>query len=68
MARDPIDEEPIMKCAELVMQDHVILRRGLDIVDAMLRKLAHGERIEIADVTSVLKFLRLFGDGYHQAP
>jgi hemerythrin-like domain-containing protein len=49
------------------MQDHAVLRRGLDIVDAMLEKLEGGERIEIADVTSVLKFLRLFGDGYHQA-
>jgi hemerythrin-like domain-containing protein len=55
-----------MKCTELVMQDHAILRRGLDIVDGMLKKLEDGERIEIADVITVLKFLRLFGDQYHQ--
>jgi hemerythrin-like domain-containing protein len=55
-----------MKCTELVLQDHVLLRRGLDIIDAMLKQLEDGQRIEIADVTTVLKFLRLFGDQYHQ--
>jgi hemerythrin-like domain-containing protein len=39
----------------------------LDIVDGMIKKLEDGERIEIVDVTTILKFLRLFGDQYHQA-
>src|SRR4051812_39991916 len=56
-----------MKCTELVLQDHVLLRRGLDILDGMLRHLEDGQRIEIAGVTIILKFLRLFGDQYHQA-
>jgi hemerythrin-like domain-containing protein len=56
-----------MKSTELVLQDHAILRRGLDILDGMVKKLEEGERIEIADVVSVLKFLRLFGDQYHQS-
>ena len=56
-----------MKCIELISQDHAILRRGLDILDGMIETLEHGERIEIADVTAILKFLRLFGDEYHQA-
>src|SRR5712691_9398198 len=55
-----------MKCTELVLQDHVLLRRGLDIIDAMLKQLEDGQRIEIADVVTILKFLRLFGDQYHQ--
>jgi len=55
-----------MKCTQLVVQDHVILRRGLDILDGMVQRLEDGQRIEIADVVAVLKFLRLFGDGYHQ--
>jgi hemerythrin-like domain-containing protein len=38
----------------------------LDILDGMVRKLEDLERIEIADVTAILKFLRLFGDEYHQ--
>src|SRR5262245_2714445 len=55
-----------MRCAEIVVQDHAIIRRGLDIVDGMLTKLEDGERIEIFDGATVLKFLRLFGDEYHQ--
>ena len=56
-----------MKCTELVIKDHIVLRRGLDVVDGMLQKLEHGQRIEIFDATVMLKFLRLFGDQYHQA-
>lgn len=55
-----------MRCIELVLQDHVLLRRALDIIDGMLKQLGDGLRIEIADVATVLKFLRLFGDQYHQ--
>jgi hemerythrin-like domain-containing protein len=55
-----------MKCTDLVIQDHAILRRGLSILDGMVRKLEDGARIEIADVVSIMKFLRLFGDQYHQ--
>jgi hemerythrin-like domain-containing protein len=56
-----------MKCIELVLQDHAELCRGLDIIDGMLRQLEDGQRIEIADVITVLRFLRIFGDEYHQA-
>jgi hemerythrin-like domain-containing protein len=55
-----------MKCIELVLQDHVLLRRALDIIDGMLKQMEDGLRIEIADVTTILKFLRIFGDQYHQ--
>ena len=55
-----------MNCIELVISDHTILRRSLMIVDGMLRKLADGQRIEIFDAATILKFLRLFGDQYHQ--
>jgi len=56
-----------MRSTQLVIQDHIILRRGLDVVDGMLQKLECGQRIEIFDATVMLKFLRLFGDQYHQA-
>ena len=56
-----------MRCTDVVIQDHIILRRGLDVVDGMLQKLECGQRIEIFDATVMLKFLRLFGDQYHQA-
>jgi hemerythrin-like domain-containing protein len=56
-----------MKCTELVIGDHILIRRGLTIVDGMLKKLEDGQRIEILDAATILKFLRLFGDQYHQA-
>jgi hemerythrin-like domain-containing protein len=55
-----------MKCIELVIQDHVILRRALDILDAMVQRMKHGERIEIADAMTIAQFIRLFGVEYHQ--
>ena len=55
-----------MKCTELLSQDHAVLRRGLGVLDGMVKKLEDGDRIEIADVTAILKFLRFFGDEYHQ--
>ncbi len=55
-----------MKCTELLVQDHILIRRGLDIVDAMVKELQDGQRIEIFDAATILKFLRLFGDQYHQ--
>lgn len=55
-----------MKCTELLNQDHAILRRGLDILDGMVRKLEDGQRIETADARAILKFLRIFRDGFPQ--
>ena len=56
-----------MKCTELVFQDHATIRRGLDILDSIVAKLEQGERIEISDAITVLKFIRIFGLDYHQA-
>ena len=55
-----------MTCTEIVIQDHSVLRRSLDILDAMVQKMEAGQRIEIADVMVILNFLRRFGDEYHQ--
>jgi hemerythrin-like domain-containing protein len=55
-----------MKCTDLLLQDHTILRRGLDILDSTMKKLQDGQRIEIVDVKSILKFFQAFGDEYHQ--
>ena len=55
-----------MKSADLLMQDHIMLRRALDILEAMINKLERNERIEIADALSVLKFIKVFGIEYHQ--
>ncbi|HYR89360.1 MAG TPA: hemerythrin domain-containing protein [Terriglobia bacterium] len=56
-----------MKCTELIIEDHAILRRALDILDGMVTMMEGGLRIEIADVAAILKFLRLFGGEVHQS-
>jgi len=56
-----------MKCIEIVLEDHATLRRALDILDGMISNLEGGERIEIADVMTILTFLRLVGVEYHQS-
>ena len=53
-----------MKCTEWIVQDHINLRRALDILDAMINKLERSERIEIADAWTVLKFITVFGVEY----
>jgi hemerythrin-like domain-containing protein len=55
-----------MKCTELIIQDHAIIRRGLDVLDGMVKQMEEGVRIELADVTAILKFLRLCGDEHYQ--
>src|SRR5262245_842043 len=55
-----------MKCTDLIVQDHLALLRGLNILDGMIKTMEGGERIEVADAITTLKFLRRFGDEYHQ--
>jgi hemerythrin-like domain-containing protein len=55
-----------MKVTELIVRDHIIIRRGLHIVDAMVKQLEKGQRIEISEAATMLKFLKLFADEYHQ--
>jgi hemerythrin-like domain-containing protein len=55
-----------MECIELVFTDHIVLRRALDVLDNMMKKLEGGERIEIADIRAMFNFLQFFGDDYHQ--
>jgi hemerythrin-like domain-containing protein len=48
------------------MQDHSYLRRALDILDGMVKKMEDGDRIETADAMTIVKFLRIFGIEHHQ--
>ena len=53
-----------MRCIDIIAQDHAALRRGVDILDRMVQRMEEGNRIEILDIRTVLKFLRAFGDQY----
>jgi hemerythrin-like domain-containing protein len=55
-----------MKCTELLIRDHEIIARSLDILDGMIQNMEDGKRIEVADILTILKFLHSFVDNYHQ--
>jgi hypothetical protein len=45
-------------------KDRLMLNRGLDILDRMVKRMEDGERIEIADAVMILKFIgSLAGQG-----
>ena len=53
-----------MKCTDLLRQDHKIILRSLNVLQSMAEG-ASGERIDEEDATTLLRFLRTFGDDYH---
>ena len=56
-----------MKCTDLLLQDHKIMLRALDVLEEIAAKVQRDEPVEPADFEVILRFLRVFGDEYHQA-
>jgi hemerythrin-like domain-containing protein len=56
----------LMKCTDLLIKDHKVILRSLEILDAMAAQVEAGKRIHEEDVESILHFLRLFADDHHQ--
>jgi hemerythrin-like domain-containing protein len=56
-----------MKCTELLLQDHKLILRALDVLEQMAKRVERHEPLEHDDVEVVLQFLRVFGDDFHQA-
>ena len=55
-----------MKCTDLLMQDHKIILRALDVLDQMAKRVEDRQPLEREDVEVILRFLRFFADEYHQ--
>jgi len=55
-----------MKSTDLLSQEHKLILRALDVLDALASMEARGEFDEDA-VDRVLDFLRWFADAHHQA-
>jgi hemerythrin-like domain-containing protein len=55
-----------MKCTSLLMQDHKIILRALDVVDHMAERVANDQPVPAEDVETILRFLRAFADENHQ--
>ena len=56
-----------MKCTDLLVQEHKIILRGLDVLDHMADRLERDQPVETDDIETILRFLRLFADDHHQA-
>ena len=54
-----------MQFVEIVIQDHVVLRRALNILDAIVATLERGQPIEFSDAQEIVKFIRLVGIECH---
>jgi hemerythrin-like domain-containing protein len=56
-----------MRCTDLLIQDHKIILRALDVLEHMARRIANDKPVDAADVHTMLSFLRGFADDHHQA-
>ena len=56
-----------MKCTDVLMKEHKIILRALEVLDQMASRVAEGQPVDAGDVQALLRFLRKFGDDLHQA-
>jgi hemerythrin-like domain-containing protein len=56
-----------MKSTNLLIQEHKLILRALDVLDAMSAACEQKSDFEQADIYGILDFLRWFADGHHQA-
>ena len=56
-----------MKSTKFLMQEHKLILRALDVLDAMSASAERNGKLDENDIGSVLDFLRWFGDAHHQA-
>src|SRR5882672_11361366 len=55
-----------MKCTELLDKDHQIILRAVDVLEQMADEVKKGHSVDPHDIESVVRFLKEFGDEYHQ--
>jgi hemerythrin-like domain-containing protein len=56
-----------MRCTDLLIQDHKIILRALQVLEQMAQMVEKHEAVEQEDVEAILRFLHLFADEHHQA-
>ena len=56
-----------MKCTDLLVEEHKIILRALDILDHMAARIENDQPVDAEDVDALLRFLRVFADDQHQA-
>src|SRR5438445_5565563 len=56
-----------MKCTDLLIQEHKIILRAMDVLDHMATRVENSQPVAPEDVETLLRFLRGFADDHHQA-
>jgi hemerythrin-like domain-containing protein len=56
-----------MKATQFLIEEHKLILRALDVLDAMTARIEKRGNIEARDVDKLLDFLRWFADAHHQA-
>jgi hemerythrin-like domain-containing protein len=56
-----------MKTTNFLIQEHKLILRALDVLDAMSASVEKNGTVESFDVGKILDFLRWFADAHHQA-
>jgi hemerythrin-like domain-containing protein len=56
-----------MKCTELLIQDHKVILRCLNVLEQMAVLVEKGDLLAEEDVAMLLRFLRAFADEHHHA-
>ena len=56
-----------MKSTDLLIQDHKLILRALDVLDAMSASNETAAAADQTDINKILDFLRWFADAHHQA-
>jgi hemerythrin-like domain-containing protein len=55
-----------MKCTDLLMQEHKIILRALDVLGQMAARVEQDQPVDAQDVETLLRFLHTFADDIHQ--
>jgi hemerythrin-like domain-containing protein len=55
-----------MKCTDILIQEHKVILRALEVLDHMAARTEANQPVAPQDVETLLHFLRVFADDYHQ--
>jgi hemerythrin-like domain-containing protein len=56
-----------MKSTDFLIQEHKVILRSLDVLDAMAVVAGAGGSVDASDIYELMNFLRWFADAHHQA-
>ena len=56
-----------MKATEILMHEHVLIMRGVVVLERMAARADAGQAVPAADANAIIEFIRRFADGCHHA-